>query len=68
MAVRDGDTMVLGSVFEEGIRVCTLPPVWKQSESHPAQRLLDTDRDFIKQQEEKAAKEARDKAAAAPRQ
>lgn len=68
VAVRDGDTMVLGSVFEEGIRVCTLPPVWKQSESHPAQRLLDTDRDFIKQQEEKAAKEARDKAAAAPRQ
>jgi arylesterase/paraoxonase len=68
VAIRDGDTMVLGSVFEEGIRVCTLPPVWKQSESHPAQRLLDTDRDFIKQQEEKAAKEARDKAAAAPRQ
>jgi uncharacterized protein YaiL (DUF2058 family) len=30
----------------------------KQSESHPAERLLDTDRDFVKQQEEKAAKEA----------
>jgi arylesterase / paraoxonase len=58
VAVRDGDTMVLGSVFESGIRVCKLPAVWKQSESHPAQRLLDTDRDFIKQQEEKAAKEA----------
>jgi arylesterase / paraoxonase len=58
VAVRDGDTMVLGSVFEGGIRVCKLPTVWKQSESHPAQRLLDTDRDFIKQQEEKAAKEA----------
>jgi arylesterase / paraoxonase len=58
VAVRDGDTMVLGSVFEQGIRVCKLPTVWKQSESHPAQRLLDTDRDFIQQQEEKAAKEA----------
>jgi arylesterase / paraoxonase len=58
VAVRDGDTMVLGSVFEPGIRVCKLPAVWKQSESNPAQRLLDTDRDFIKQQEEKAAKEA----------
>jgi arylesterase / paraoxonase len=67
VAVRDGDTMVLGSVFEKGIRVCTLPSVWKQSESHPAQRLLDTDRDFIKQQEEKAAKEARDKAASGSR-
>ncbi len=58
VAVRDGDTMVLGSVFEAGIRVCKLPAVWKQSESHPAERLLDTDRDFVKQQEEKAAKEA----------
>jgi arylesterase / paraoxonase len=58
VAVRDGDVMVLGSVFEPGIRVCKLPTVWKQSESHPAERLLDTDRDFVKQQEEKAAKEA----------
>jgi arylesterase / paraoxonase len=64
VAVRDGDTMVLGSVFEAGIRVCKLPAVWKQSESHPAQRLLDTDRDFVKQQEEKAAKEAAAKVAA----
>jgi arylesterase / paraoxonase len=58
VAVRSGDIMVLGSVFEPGIRVCKLPAVWKQSESHPAQRLLDTDRDFVKQQEEKAAKDA----------
>lgn len=58
VAVRDGDIMVLGSVFEPGIRVCNLPDIWKQSESHPAERLLDTDRDFVKQQEEKAAKEA----------
>ena len=50
--------MVLGSVFEPGIRVCTLPAVWKQSESHPAERLLDTDRDFIQQQKDRAAKEA----------
>ena len=62
VAVRDGDTMILGSVFEAGIRVCKLPAVWKQSESHPAQRLIDTDRDFIKQQQEKAAKEAAAKA------
>jgi arylesterase / paraoxonase len=58
VAVRDGDTMVLGSVFEAGIRVCTLPPVWKQSESHPAQRLLDTDRDVVKEEAEKAAAKA----------
>lgn len=58
VAVRDGDTMVLGSVFEAGIRVCTLPPVWKQSESHPAQRLLDTSRDVVKQQADKAAEKA----------
>ena len=63
IAMRDGDTMVLGSAFEPGIRVCKLPAVWKQSESHPAQRLLDTDRDFVRQQEEKAAKEAAAKAA-----
>jgi arylesterase / paraoxonase len=67
VAVRDGDTMVLGTVFEPGIRVCKLPAVWKQSESHPAQRLIDTDRDFVIQQEEKAAKEAAKAAAAAPK-
>ncbi len=58
VAVRDGDMMVLGSVFEPGIRVCTLPPVWKQSESHPAQRLLDTDRDVVQEEAEKAAQKA----------
>ena len=58
VAVRDGNKMVLGSVFEPGIRVCTLPPVWKQSQSHPAQRLLDTSRDVEKQEAEKAAKKA----------
>lgn len=67
VAVRDGDTMVLGSVFEDGIRVCKLPAVWKQSESHPAQRLLDTDRDFVKQQEEKVAKKAQKDLAVAPK-
>jgi arylesterase / paraoxonase len=67
VAVRDGDTMVLGTVFEPGIRVCKLPAVWKQSESHPAQRLIDTDRDFVIQQEEKAAKEAAKAAAATPK-
>ena len=58
VAVRDGNKMILGSVFEPGIRVCTLPPVWKQSQSHPAQRLLDTSRDVEKQEAEKAAKKA----------
>jgi arylesterase / paraoxonase len=65
VAVRDGQTMVLGSVFEPGIRVCTLPAVWKQSESHPAQRLLDTTRDVEKEEAEKAAEKAAKAAAAA---
>jgi hypothetical protein len=30
--------------------------VWRQSESHPAQRLLDTERDELKKEAEKAAK------------
>jgi arylesterase / paraoxonase len=58
IAVRDGDTMVLGSVFEPGIRVCKLPAVWKQSQSHPAERLLDTTRDVEKEEAEKAAEKA----------
>jgi hypothetical protein len=48
--------MVLGSVFEKSVRVCQLPKVWRQSESHPAQRLLDTERDELKKEAEKAAK------------
>lgn len=56
VATRLGNTMVLGSVFEPGIRVCTLPAIWKQSESHPAQRLLDTERDVTAQEAEKAIK------------
>jgi arylesterase/paraoxonase len=66
VAVRDGDTMVLGTVFEPGIRVCTLPKVWKQSESHPAQRLLDTSRDVVKQEADKAAEKAAKAAKSAP--
>jgi arylesterase/paraoxonase len=65
VAARTGDTMVLGSVFEPGIRVCRLPAVWKQSESHPAQRLLDTERDEIAR-ERKEAEDAARKAAPAP--
>lgn len=45
VALRQGSQMVLGSVFEPGLRICTLPAVWRQSESRPAQRLLDTARD-----------------------
>jgi arylesterase / paraoxonase len=59
VAVRSGATMVLGSVFEPGIRVCKLPAVWKQSQSHPAQRLLDTERDVIQQEAEKAKEKAK---------
>jgi arylesterase / paraoxonase len=58
VAVRSGNRMVIGSVFEKGLRVCTLPAVWKQSESHPAQRLLDTERDEKLKAEKKAADEA----------
>ena len=56
VAVRSGSTMVMGSVFEKSVRVCQLPKVWRQSESHPAQRLLDTERDELKKEAEKAAK------------
>lgn len=59
VAVRSGGRMVIGSVFEPGLRVCTLPPVWKQSESHPAQRLLDTERDEKLKAEQKAAAAAK---------
>lgn len=45
VAVRDGSTLVMGSVFDRGIRVCRLPAVWKQSQSHPANRLIDPARD-----------------------
>jgi arylesterase / paraoxonase len=62
VAVRDGPTMVMGSVFDPGIRVCTLPEVWKQSQSHPAQRLIDPARDdainATREAEEAAAKAA----------
>lgn len=54
VAVRTGQTLVMGSVFDRGIKVCTLPAVWKQSQSHPAQRLIDPARDD-------AAKAAREK-------
>ncbi len=56
VAIRSGSTLVLGSVFEKSVRVCQLPKVWRQSESHPAQRLLDTERDELKKEAEKAAK------------
>jgi arylesterase/paraoxonase len=56
VGVRAGELLILGSVFEKGIRVCQLPKVWKQSESHPAQRLLDTERDELAKEAEKAAK------------
>lgn len=56
VAVRTGSTMVMGSVFEKSVRVCQLPKVWRQSQSHPAQRLLDPERDELKKEAEKATK------------
>lgn len=56
VAVRSNNTMIMGSIFEDGIRVCELPKVWHQSKSHPATRLIDTERDYAikkKQAEEK---------------
>lgn len=36
--------LFMGSPFEHSVRVCTLPIVWRQSISHPASRLIDTER------------------------
>lgn len=36
--------LFMGSPFEHSVRTCTLPVVWRQSISHPASRLIDTER------------------------
>jgi arylesterase / paraoxonase len=56
VAVHDGNQMIMGAVFEDGLRVCQLPSVWKHSESAPARRLVDPLRDEqIKEDEKKAS-------------
>lgn len=59
VALRSGNKMIMGSIFEKSIRVCELPKVWHQSQSHPAQRLLDTKRDTELKKQEEAAKKAK---------
>lgn len=57
VAVRDGNRMVMGSVFSNNLRVCTLPANWKHSQAHPARLLIDPARDAAI----KAADEAKEK-------
>lgn len=59
VALRSGNKLIMGSIFESTIRVCELPKVWHQSKSHPAQRLIDTKRDTELKKQEEAAKKAR---------
>ncbi len=44
VAIRNGQRLVLGSVFEPGVRVCTLPDVWKHSVSAPVRSKLEPSR------------------------
>ena len=44
VAIRDGARLVIGSVFENGVRVCTLPDVWKHSISAPVKSKLEPSR------------------------
>jgi len=36
--------LFMGSPYEHSVRACTLPVIWRQSISHPASRLIDTER------------------------
>jgi arylesterase / paraoxonase len=58
IAVRDGNRMMLGPVFSPSLKVCTLPAVWRQSQSHPAMRLIDPARDDAINAEREAGKTA----------
>jgi arylesterase / paraoxonase len=44
VAIREGSRLVMGSVFEPGVRVCTLPDVWRHSISAPVQSKLEPSR------------------------
>jgi len=54
-AVHDGNQLIMGAVFEDGLRVCQLPAVWKHSESAPARRLVDPLRDEQTKEDAKKA-------------
>ena len=59
VALKSGNKIIMGSIFEDKIRVCELPKVWHQSKSHPAERLIDTKRDTDLKKQEEAAKKAK---------
>ncbi len=53
IGVKSSDKLIMGSIYSKGIRLCQLPQEWHQSKSHPAQTLIDVERDAkIKKQRE----------------
>lgn len=44
-AVKIDNKLIMGSIYSKGLKVCELPKIWHHSKSHPAQRLIDTQRD-----------------------
>lgn len=45
VAAKSGNKLIIGSIFSKGLKVCELPKVWHQSKAHPAQSLIDIERD-----------------------
>lgn len=56
VGVKVNNRLFIGSIYENAVRVCELPNEWHQSITHPANRLLDTERDNKIKDEEKARK------------
>lgn len=54
VAAKYGNQIFMGSVFDKGIMVCDLPDEWHQSKTHPANRLIDTNRDYAIKKAKKA--------------
>lgn len=46
VAAKNGNGLYMGSIFDKGLMVCDLPQEWHQSKTHPANRLIDTSRDY----------------------
>lgn len=46
VAAKYQNQLIMGSIFDNGIMICDLPSEWHQSKSHPANRLIDTNRDY----------------------
>jgi arylesterase / paraoxonase len=40
-----GENLIMGSIYSDGLMQCKLPKVWHQSKTHPAQKLIDVERD-----------------------